>query len=270
MQLSELAGTTLGEHTVEYDDRTTILYALCCGATEIELVWEERLVALPTLATALGLWAVERAGTLGAYDRTRSLHVGQALDVRAPLPPSGRLTMRGSVDAVYDKGKAAIVEISASCDAFTTTYTIFLPGMGGFGGDRGPQAAAGEAPQLRKERTVKTPENLALLYRLTGDRHPIHVDPEVAKANGFQRPILHGLCTLGVASYLAAVATGNNPTALRRLAVRLGSAVTPGDDITVRAGTAAPGSIAFDASTWEGAVIRDATAEFAAVSTPTS
>lgn len=265
MHLSEIAGTSLGEHVVEYDERTTILYALCCGATQddLELVWEERLVALPTLATALGLWAVEAAGGLGAYDRSRSLHVGQVLDIHAPLPPSGSLAMRGSVGSVYDKGKAAIVEIVATSEAFTAVYTIFLPGLGGFGGDRGPASAPAEAWTAHDERTVPTAPNLALLYRLTGDHHPIHVDPDLARANGFDRPILHGLCTLGIATLAATRAAGRRPDELTRLSARLGAAVRPGDDIRVRTADERADTVAFEAAVGTDAVVRDGALTFA-------
>ena len=105
-QLQELAGYDLGTHVVEYDDRTVILYALAVGApaNQLELVFERDLRAIPTLACALGLWAVEGAGALGAYDPRRSLHARQLLTMHGTLPTSGPLEMQGRVTNVFDKG----------------------------------------------------------------------------------------------------------------------------------------------------------------------
>ena len=92
---------------------------------------------LPTYACALGLWAVEKAGGLGAYDRNMSLHAAQILELHASMPRSGSFEARGRVAEVWDKGKAAIVTIVVECEIFTARYGIFLPGRGGWGGERG-------------------------------------------------------------------------------------------------------------------------------------
>jgi len=94
---------------------------------------------------------------------------------------------------VWDKGKAALVDIAVECEAFTVRYGIFLPGCGGWGGERGPSATSQEWHPSWHSRHA-TDRSRAALYRLTGDLHPIHIDSEVARANGFDRPILHGLC----------------------------------------------------------------------------
>jgi acyl dehydratase len=232
--LGDIAGADLGEHVASYTPRDVILYALAVGAPadRLDLVYERDLLALPTLAAALGLWAVEAAGGLGAYDRRNSLHASQRLRIHRSLEPEGSLRMRGRIGHVWDKGKAAIVEVEVECDAFAATYSIFLPGLGGWGGERGPSTRAPElAPSWH--RRYETAQDQAALYRLTGDLHPIHIDPAVAAANGFDRPILHGLCTLGIAAREAADAVGAHPADLRELDARLAAPVLPGDTLEV-------------------------------------
>lgn len=266
-ELRTLAGTPLGRREVVCDERTAIIYAICCGASpeQLDLVWEEQLRPLPGLATALGLWAVEAAGDLGAYDRRRSLHVGQSLAMRRPLEPGERVPMEGRVSAVYDKGKSALVEIDVEAEAFAATYAILLPGLGGFGGDRGPAAEVAEPFEADTELAVTTARELALLYRLTGDRHPIHVDPATAQANGFEKPILHGLCTLGLAAVAVAEHTGAHPADLVSLCGRFAAPVTPGDTVTIAVASSPTGGAArrFEASVGEAVVIRDGIASFA-------
>ncbi|SHK38462.1 N-terminal half of MaoC dehydratase [Pseudonocardia thermophila] len=239
VELQRLAGTDLGTHTSTYDDTATILYALAVGAsaTELDLVYERDLRAMPTYACAMGLWAVEAAGRLGAYDPRRSLHAGQRLVIHRPLPASGSIPMTGRVANVYDKGKAAVVEIEVSSEVFSTVYTIFLPGLGGWGGDRGPAADRGEPVPPTTWTTFATSPNLAALYRLTGDRHPVHIDPDVATANGFDRPILHGLCTLGITARIVAGQVGAHPAGLEWLDARLAAPVLPGDTLEIGSGT---------------------------------
>ena len=236
MELKDLAGQDLGTRTIAYDARDAILYALAVGASsdETDLVYERDLRVLPTYACALGLWAVEKAGGLGAYDRNMSLHAAQSLELHAPMPRSGSFEARGRVAEVWDKGKAAIVTIVVECETFTARYGIFLPGRGGWGGERGPSASSQEWHPSWQGRHA-TDRSRAALYRLTGDLHPIHIDSEVARANGFDRPILHGLCTLGIAARVLAEPAGAHPCELRRLEARLAAPVMPGDAIDVTA-----------------------------------
>lgn len=263
MHLSELPGHHLGGRTVHYDDRTTILYALCAGASgdELDLVWEEQLRPLPSLATSLGLWAVEAAGELGAYDRRNSLHVGQRLRMRAPMPASGEIPMTGRVDAVWDKGRAAIVEVAVESPYFVLGYTIFLPGLGGFGGASGPSSSAAEFAEPMLSTTITTDARLALFYRLTGDRHPVHVDPATAAQNGFERPILHGLCTLALAVHGVSALVGAHPADLQDLDARFAAPVLPGDTLIVRAAPDGRGA-RFDALVGDRIVLKDGRAAF--------
>jgi acyl dehydratase len=260
--LAELRDYDLGSQQVTYDENQTILYALSVGApaTALEYVYERDLVALPTMACAMGLWAVEQAGKIGAYDPHRSLHAAQTLRLHRSLPASGTVRMEASVTRVLDKGSAALVTIVATSEYFDVGYDIFLPGMGGWGGPRGEK---GDQREFRPEFTGEyvTPANLAALYRLTGDRHPVHIDPEVARANGFDTPILHGLCTLGVAARVAAELAGQPPHALRQLTARLSAPVTPGDSVAVLA-TSTDHGVLFEARVADKTVISQGTAVF--------
>jgi hypothetical protein len=236
--LAQLAGTDLGAHVSTYDANKAILYALTVGATasDLDLVYERDLRVLPTFGCALGLWAVESAGRLGAYDPKLSLHVAQKIHIHQPLPASSSIEMRGQIANVFDKGKAALVEVEVISGFFTATYTIFLPKMGGWGGDRGPMTSPVSELALTEATETGTHPELAALYRLTGDLHPVHIDPEVARINGFPRPILHGLCTLGISARIIAYQHGFHPAELKYLEARLTSPVLPGDSLTVESG----------------------------------
>jgi acyl dehydratase len=265
LTVADLAGIDLGMHTASYGDTGPILYALAVGASsrELDLVYERDLRTLPTYACALGLWAVEAAGALGAYDPKRSLHASQRLVVHGPLPTSGQVAMAGRVANVYDKGKAALVEIEVNAAAFSATYNIFLPGLGGWGGERGPSAATGARGEPTRTSTFETSRDLAALYRLTGDRHPIHIDSAVAEANGFERPILHGLCTLGIVARIVAGHVGSHPADLRELQVRLAAPVMPGDTLEIASDEEA-GIVHFEARAGQTTVLSGGEARFGA------
>ncbi|MGI9235050.1 MAG: MaoC/PaaZ C-terminal domain-containing protein [Woeseiaceae bacterium] len=266
MQLQELSGQSLGEQVIEYDERDAILYALSVGATtnQLDLVYEKALRVLPCYAAALGLWAVEEAGELGAYDRKRSLHASQKIVMHSPMPRSGPIHSEGRITAVWDKGKATLVDIEVSSEVFTASYGIFLPGLGGWGGERGPSGATpDEGVAMHWSDSYTTNRDQATLYRLTGDRHPVHIDTDVAKANGFDRPILHGLCTLGIAARGLAAAADSHPTELRKLEARLAAPVMPGDTITTQAGKSSDGSLHFESAVGETPVLKSGVAVFA-------
>ena len=265
MELRELCGADLGTKALHYAPRDAILYALAVGARaeDLDLVYERDLRVLPTMACALGLWAVEKAGDLGAYDRKKSLHAAQTLHVHRPLPREARFDSQARVAAVWDKGRATLVEIEVSSEFFTAAYSIYLPGVGNWGGSSGPERASGETPALETVGSFATSRELAALYRLTGDLHPIHIDPVVAGTNGFDRPILHGLCTLGIAARLAAATAGAHPAELGSLSARLSAPVFPGDEISLRAASTAAAQVSFNAVAGGKTVLKDGIASFA-------
>ncbi|NDZ80999.1 enoyl-CoA hydratase [Streptomyces sp. SID10853] len=230
-------GRELGERTVGYDERDAILYALAVGAdaTDLDLVFEERLRVLPTFALALAQWAPDALGSLGAFDIRTAVHGAQRLQVRSPLPRSGKLSMRAYVGEVWDKGTAAVFEVVVVSECAVATWSLFAPGCGGFGGERGPSAPTAPAEPPYHQAEVATAPNQAALYRLLGDRHAMHIDPEAARAAGQPRPFLHGLCSMAAATLPLARAVGAHPADLVRLEGRFAAPVFPGDRLTARA-----------------------------------
>jgi len=264
MKLYELEGYEFGNQSVHYEERDAILYALSVGArsSETSLIYERDLRVLPAFACTLGLWAVEFAGGLGVYDRNYSLHASQSLEVFQPLPKSGDFETAGKITGVWDKGKSALLDVEVECEYFRVSYGIFLPGLGGWGGERGVSSTE-EVEEMRKSwsGTYKTSTEQAALYRLTGDLHPIHIDRVVAQANNFERPILHGLCTLGIVARMISESLGAKPTDLKKMGARLSSPVMPGDLIEVAADYNS-NDITFEASVGTISVIKDGRALF--------
>lgn len=227
-------GMDLGSRRISYTAEDVILYHLAVGARadELSLVFERDLHVMPTFGVALGLWASDVLGDQGAWDISRSVHASQSLTVHAPLPPEGTLDMKGSVRAVWDKGSSAIFEIGVSCAFFDAVYSIYAPGSGGFGGERGPSASVVSAPAATSAIVVTTTDpTSAALYRLTGDRHLIHIDPVAAATIGASRPILHGLCTLAMAAGDIARWSGHSPTQISALHARFSGMVLPGETL---------------------------------------
>jgi len=235
MSAGEWAGRSLGERRVGYTERDAILYALSVGARadQLDLVFEDRLRVLPTFGLTLAQWAPDVLAAAGAFD-TRSVHASQRIEVHGPLPRSGELLLAARVGAVWDKGSAAIFEIEVRSEQFTAVWTIFAPGQGGFGGERGPARPAAVERGEPRRAALRIAENQAALYRLTGDRHRIHIDPEASALIGQPRPILQGLCTLAAATLPLADLLGAHPAELSRLEGRFSAPVLPGDELEVR------------------------------------
>jgi acyl dehydratase len=228
-------GRHLGDRTVAYDERDAILYALAVGAPAdwLDLVFEDRLRVLPTFALTLAQWAPDALGSAGAFDTSTAVHGSQRLEVLGPLPRSGTLDLSARVDRVWDKGSAAIFDVIVESELFRATWAIFAPGGGGFGGERGASAPAPDERAPTSTLTVPTAANQAALYRLLGDRHHMHVDPEAARAAGQPRPFLHGLATLAAVSLAVADDLGAHPADLTRLEGRFAAPVFPGEELVV-------------------------------------
>lgn len=235
--MSTWLGRDLGTRTVSYGDRDPILYALALGVSpsRLDLVFEEQLRVLPTFGLTLAQWAPDALGSAGAFDTSTAVHGAQALRVLAPLPPAATVEMTARVSAVWDKGAAAVFDIEVTCDYFVATWSIFAPGCGGFGGERGPSAAGRPADDADLTLDVTTSPVQPALYRLLGDRHAMHVDPAAAAAAGMPRPFMHGLCTIGMAVVALADARGVHPASLTSLSGRFAAPVFPGDTLEVRA-----------------------------------
>ena len=235
------------EHT--YTEKDTILYALGlgCGSDgdtdDLKYVYEKGLAALPTMAVVLaspGNWLGSKESTV---DYTKVLHGEQYLTLHRPLPPSGTVIGRGRIADLLDKGKEkgavlyaerTIIDKATGAEIATLTSAAMLRGDGGFGGKPGPQPEPHKLPETAPTTHVdiKTHLNSALIYRLSGDYNPLHADPKVAAAGGFKTPILHGLCTYGVAGRaIVKACCGGDPARLKSLQVRFSSPVLPGETI---------------------------------------
>ncbi|WP_433856081.1 MaoC/PaaZ C-terminal domain-containing protein [Streptomyces kronopolitis] len=211
---------------------------------ELRYTLESALHVLPSFATVAG-GGMALAGGLSApgieVDLAAVLHGGQTVTVHRPVPVRGRAVQTSSVPAVYDKGKAAVIVLRSEVadedgPLWTCDTQIFVRGEGGFGGERGPSARLelpGRAPDLDTERRIR--EDQALLYRLSGDWNPLHADPEFAALAGFDRPILHGLCTYGV-TLKAVVDTvlGGEVARVTSYTTRFAGVVFPGETLRLR------------------------------------
>jgi acyl dehydratase len=237
---------------ISWTPKDVLLYHLGIGAgvpatdpDELRYTLESRLHVLPSFATVAG------AGSPGVIsglsmpgvevDLARVLHGGQSLTVHRAIPPEGSATATSRIAAVYDKGNAAVLVLRTDVSdpegpLWTNDARIFVRGEGGWGGERGPSARldppAGE-PDLTVERPVR--EDQALLYRLSGDWNPLHADPEFARLAGFDRPILHGLCTYGI-TLKAVVATllDGAVDRVRSYDTRFAGVVHPGETLRIR------------------------------------
>ncbi len=267
---AEAIGLDLGRRVTSYREEDVILYALAVGAaaTDLELVFERHLRVLPTFALPHCLWACDELGARGFFSSTSSLQVGQRLELLAPLPASGELELSGRVAAVWDKGSAAIFEVEVSCQSFRAVSSIYAPDRGGWGGERGVSAPGSDerAPDSPPSRSARfaTSREQAVLYRLTGDRHLIHVDPQAARAIGQSRPILHGLCTLGFAARELARLHGVHPCDLRALEARFAAPVLPGEELELRSWEArADGFLPFAVAAGDAVALKGGLARFA-------
>lgn len=227
----EWKGVDLGSRTVSYTERDAIFYALAIGAqaTDLDLVFEDRLRVLPTFALTLAQWAPDALGSQGGFDTRLSVHGSQQLKVLKELPRSGSIDLSARVTEVWDKGAAAVFDILVECEHFEATWSIFAPGSGGFGGERGPSKPAGPQGEPDAVLPVPTFATQTAMYRLMGDLHHIHIDPEAAAAIGQPRPIMHGLCTMAAATLPLAAHLGVHPADLKELSGRFAAAVFPGD-----------------------------------------
>jgi len=248
--------------TFTYGDKDVMLYALGVGMShdpmderELAFTYEKNLKVIPTAATVLSSAMGRPARGEGQVEQKPGhrpsqinflmvVHGEQKVELHKPLPTSGTFTAEGRTIGAYDKGKdkgAVIVNETVWTDekgekVATLTGSTFARGDGGFGGPSEGQPEPHAIPSRKPDLSVEIPtrEDQALLYRLNGDRNPLHSDPDSAKRSGFPRPILHGLCTYGITcrAVLQAI-TGYDPDQILSHQARFSAPVFPGDTITV-------------------------------------
>jgi acyl dehydratase len=250
-------GADLGQKSFSWSSSDVLLYHLGIGAGSrpgdnldpAALHWTTDggdLQVLPSFGVVVPTFHETAAPSVAMpgvqIDLAQVVHGSQSITVRAPLPTSGSAILSTTLTDVWDKGKAAVIwqngvaRDEAGTELWTVRSSIFVRGEGGFGGDRGSSEAVAlpdRAPDAETTYAV-TPQQ-ALLYRLCGDRNPLHSDPEFARAAGFPAPILHGLCSYGITlRELTTALLDGDATQVGGFAVKFAGVVFPGETIRVR------------------------------------
>jgi acyl dehydratase len=270
-------GRTSEPYERSWTSAEALLYALGVGAgqqdplQELEFTTENSQDVEQRVLPTFGIVLVQAGSTrdrvaIGDFDSAMLVHAEQAVTLHRPLPVEGAVRVTSTVTGIYDKGKGAlVVSESTGVSPFTgeklvtTRSSAFIRGEGGFGGDRGPAADWTEPDRAPDHKvTYPTRADQALLYRLSGDRNPLHSDPAFAARAGFSRPILHGLCTYGVTGRaLLHALCGSDPARFGSMSGRFSAPVYPGDELTVSIWAAGPGEALFQTRTGDGTVVID-------------
>ena len=283
---AELVGLQSAPVRRTWEERDAIIYALGVGAgavdptgCELEYTTENSLGVpqrvLPTFGTVIGASALPMSA-LGDIDLTRAVHGDQVITLYGRLPTSGSVDVVTSVGGIHDKGSGALVLLESTiCDVesksvlMTTTMGLFLRGAGGFGGpkrtavDADGELASEPTPNREADQVISysTRTDQALLYRMSGDRNPLHADPVFAKLAGFDRPILHGLCTFGFAGRaLLHSLCSSDPELFGSMRARFTHPTIPGDTLTTSiwvVSDAQPGAFRFRTENQHGDVVID-------------
>lgn len=246
-------GAELDELAFEWMPSDVLLYHLALGAgarpadpRELRYTYERDLRVLPTFATVAANLRIYEPPAVSfpgiEIDLAKVVHGTQAVTVHRPIPVEGKAVARTRIVDVLDKGKAAVIVNETSVVStdgsplWTARSSIFARGEGGFGGSRGTSERV-ELPDREPDVVIDTPTlpQQALIYRLCGDRNPLHIDPEFARSAGFDQPILHGLCTYGVvAKAVTDAVLDADVTRVGSFSARFAGIVVPGETLRTR------------------------------------
>lgn len=270
----ESVGTVGDVRTMSWTSKDALLYAVGIGAGSDDLPFttentkDVAQVVFPTFAVVAGSGTTSAGrsamASIGSFNWAMLVHGSQAITLHRPIPVEAQATVQDKVVAMYDKGKAAVVvnesevKTAAGEPLFTTRSSVFIRGEGGWGGDRGPSGPQNEPPAREPDHvaSLTTSPDQAFVYRLSGDRNPLHTDPSFAALGGFDRPILHGLCTYGFTGRMLLKALcDNDVTRFKHIEGRFSSPVLPGDELTVRMWKTAAGEAVFTTSVGDRVVI---------------
>ncbi len=252
--VNQMIGYAYDPIEFNYTERDTALYALAVGAPahwldpdELAFVYElsaQGFKALPTFPVLYPgkMIDVLVSGRIGSieFNPMMLVHGEQYLEIKKPIPTRGQITCRPRISAIYDKGSGILIVTDTPCydaqgeEVAFNQAAMFIRGLGGFGGERGPSAAADVLPDRPPDavQEEQTQTRQALLYRLCGDINPLHADPMMAALGGFDRPILHGLCTFGYAGRAVLKHfCANDPARFKSIKVRFSRHVFPGETL---------------------------------------
>jgi len=232
---------------ISWTSKDCLLYAVGIGAGTHELAFTTENTngveqqVFPTFPVVIGWGKGSAMGSIGTFNPALLVHGQQSVTLHRPIPVEGTATLQSEITAMYDKEKAAVVLTTTTAvidgePLYTNTASVFIRGEGGWGGDRGPSGPRNVPPEREPDRrvTYETSPNQALTYRLSGDRNPLHSDPAFAAMGGFDRPILHGLCTYGFTGRaLLHTFCGSDPSRFHHVEGRFTSPVMPGEALTV-------------------------------------
>jgi acyl dehydratase len=263
-------GATSEPAEFSWTSKDALLYAVSIGAGEDELAFTTEntagvdQVVFPTFPVVMGYGAGRGVMSgIGSFNPAMLVHGQQAVTLHRPIPPEGTATLTSTLTDMFDKGKAAVVvtqnEVVMDGEPlYSTRMSAFIRGEGGWGGERGPSGPQNEPPDRAPDHevTYQTSPDQAFLYRLNGDRNPLHTDPSFAAAGGFPKPILHGLCSYGFTGRgLLHLLCDSDPAKFHHIEARFASPVMPGEALTVKAWETGAGEAVFTTSVGDRVVI---------------
>ncbi len=265
----DAVGTQSEPVEVGWTSKDALLYAVGIGAGQDELAFTTENTngveqqVFPTFPVVIGWGKGSAMGNIGTFNPALLVHGQQAVTLHRPIPVHGTAVLVGRVVAMYDKEKAAVVvsETEATMDGaplYTNRSSAFIRGEGGWGGERGPSGPQNVPPERAPDHEIsyRTSPDQAFVYRLSGDRNPLHTDPGFAAMGGFDRPILHGLCSYGFTGRgLLHALCGSDPARFHHIEARFASPVMPGDELTIRAWETGDGEAVFTTSVGDRTVI---------------
>jgi len=254
-----------------WTSKDALLYAVGVGAGIDELAFTTENShdvpqrVLPTMAAVIGAGVSGAISAIGSFDFAMLVHGEQSFVQHREIPVEGSLTATGKIVGIYDKGSGAVVAVEGECvdnatgeTLLTVGSAIFIRGEGGWGGDRGPSGDRNAAPDRAADASVsyRVRPDQALTYRLSGDRNPLHSDPWFAALAGFDRPILHGLCTYGFTGRaLLHTMCDSDPAKFRSMEGRFASPVFPGEELTIEMWNEGAGECIFQTRGEDGRVV---------------
>lgn len=269
----DLIGVETSAQETRWTERDTMLYALGVGAAmdepfaELAFTTQNSRGAPQRVLPTYGVLAAPARlpENFGELPLPKMLHAEQGISLHAALPAAGALHSTSIVTGIYDKGSGALIRVRTSArDAAgrliaESRLGVFVRDAGGFGGERGPSSGE-QTPASAPDITVtySTRKDQALLYRLSGDYNPLHSDPTFAALAGFERPILHGLCTYGFAGRaLLHSLCASDPSRFKSMDGRFSACVFPGDILAISIWKQEPGRALFNVTARDGTSVLD-------------